>query len=83
MNPSDVAKARTARLAREATTPVYSTSTPAREHLYVAEVEDDYGRHWTKPMTEANLNKEVDTLEQIGYWISDWDHAARCWCFKA
>ena len=81
MNPNDVAKARTARLAREATTPVYSTSTPAPEHLYVAEIEADTGyRRWTKPMTEDALNAEVDAMAEIGYSLSDWDHAAKCWC---
>lgn len=81
MNPNMVAQNRTARLVRETTAPVYSTTTPVREHLYVAEIEADTGfRRWTKPMTEANLNIEVDEMERIGYCLSDWDHAAKCWC---
>ena len=81
MNPTQVAQNRTARLAREAQTPVYSTTTPEPEHLYGAEIEADTGyRRWTKPMTEAALNAEVDAMEEIGYSLSDWDHASKCWC---
>lgn len=81
MNPNTVAQNRTARLAREASTPVYTTETPVREHLYVAEVEADIGgRFWSQPMTEADLNVWVDEKLALDYDLSDWDHASKCWC---
>jgi hypothetical protein len=82
INPASVASARTARLVREASTPVYSTSTPApkaREHLHAVEIEfDTGGRLWTS-MPEGEVDGYIaDLPESIG--LSDVDHSAKCWC---
>lgn len=80
MNPMMVAQNRTARLVREASTPVYSTSTPAREHLSVVEVEfDTGGRFWTKPMPDSEVDAYIGDLPESMY-LSDIDHAGKCWC---
>lgn len=81
-NPAQVASARTARLVREASTPVYSTTTAPREHLYVIEWEADTGgRFWSQPMTEAQAEAEMKEADAFGmYGVSDYDHAAKCWC---
>lgn len=79
MNPLMVAQNRTARLAREASTPVYTTVTPVREHVEVVELEHEYGyRTWVS-------TKEADTLLALPnteYSVSDVDHSAKCWCFR-
>jgi hypothetical protein len=85
MNPAKAAQNRTARLVREATTPVYSTSTPVREHLTVVEWDDDTHRWWTAPMPDSEVDGYIErTIAQhngnIG--LSDIDHAAKCWCQK-
>ena len=84
MNPNMVARNRTARLVREATTPTYSTATPTpreREHLSVVEIEVDRGgRYWSKPMPDSEVRGYIDS-KPSGYGVSDIDHAAKCWCF--
>lgn len=83
MNPSRVAQNRTARLAVEATTPVYSTETPVREHMSVVEMEGDLGgRRWSAPMKDSAVTEYIDGYDGTGYSVSDIDHAAKCWCFK-
>lgn len=81
MNPTQVAKNRTARLVREAQTPVYSTSTPAREHRMMVESDNDYGRSWHGPMMESSANRFADRLADRGEF-SDIDCASSCWCQK-
>jgi hypothetical protein len=79
MNPMQVAQNRTARLVREATTPTYSTSTPAREHLMMVEVETDTGyRHWAT-MRESQVDTYVSEIHPSD-GLSDIDHSAKCWC---
>lgn len=79
MNPAKVAQNRTARLAREARTPAFSTETPAREHRMAVELEDDYGRHWTH-MDESEVDTYISDMAVIGYGLSDIDHSGMCWC---
>lgn len=79
MNPMQVAKARTARLVREAQTPVYSTETKVREHLTVVEMDSGMGRYWSKPMPDSEVEDYINRTPQ-SYEVSDIDHAARCWC---
>lgn len=89
MNPMTVAQNRTARLAAEAATPVYSTSTPPakpREHLMAVETDGMWGRHWST-MKESEVGPFIDRLEahdgeDMHDYLSDVDHAAACWCFK-
>lgn len=83
MNPMMVAQNRTARLVREATTPVYTTVTKpvVREHIEAVELEDDFGRHWTH-MRESEVSAFIDDMVAVGYGVSDIDHSARCWCQK-
>lgn len=84
INPASVAAARTARLVREAATPVYSTVTPARvrEHVKVVEMEDEMGRSWSLPMRESAVDAYIDGLVEVGYWVSDIDCSVKCWCAK-
>lgn len=91
MNPSQAFANRTARLAREATTPVYSTTTPApkqREHMVAVETESLYGRHWST-MKESEVEAFISRLDdwfpgcdERGTFLSDMDHSAQCWCQK-
>ena len=78
MNPMIVAKARTARLVREATTPVYTTVTKprVREHITAVEIDGDLGRFW------AHMpDSEVDEFcSRYPGDLSDIDHSGRCWC---
>lgn len=81
MNPMMVAKNRTARLVREAQTPVYTTSTPApveREHLTAVEIDTDFGRYWSH-MPDSDVDAFCDRYPGE---ISDIDHSAKCWCQK-
>lgn len=80
MNPNDVAKARSARLTREAAMPVYTTTTPAREHLVAVEIDSVWGRHWSH-MVESELDSFIGKISD-GAELSDIDHSAKCWCFK-
>lgn len=97
-SPAAVASARTARLAREATTPVYSTSTPpapVREHIMAVETDGIWGRHWSV-MKESEVEAFfADMDDQFAKWessgsipahepdgLSDVDHSAKCWCQK-
>jgi len=87
MNPMIVAQNRTARLVREATTPTYSTSTPAPVapkvyHMQVVEMDSGCGRYWSKPMRENMVNDYIDRTPP-SYSVSDIDHACACWCFDA
>lgn len=84
-SPSHVRAARITRLAREASTPVYSTSTPApvREHVTMVEFEDDYHRSWSGPFYSTQQQRdEIARMEEVGYWISDLDCSAKCWCVR-
>lgn len=78
-NPAQVASARTARLVREAQTPVYSTSTPVQQHMMAVEVDSGIGRYW-REMPENKVNEFCDNLAP-SYSVSDIDHSAKCWCF--
>ena len=85
MNPMMVAQNRTARLAREATTPAYSTSTPtsaerlaAYDHIVAVELEDDYGRSWSH-MPESETDEYLDAVLHA-YDLSDYCHSAKCKC---
>ena len=80
MNPMMVAQNRTARLVREAQTPVYTTETKVREHLYVVEMDSGMGRYWSKPMPDSEVDDYINRTPQ-SYEVSDIDHAAKCWCF--
>lgn len=80
--PAQVASARTARLVREAHTPVYSTSTPAppaREHLSAVEVEFDTGGRIWHHMKESEVDDFIANLTEWEFF-SDCDHSAKCWC---
>lgn len=82
ISPSTVASARTARLAREASTPVYSTVTPVREHMSIIEIEYlGGGRAWSAPMPDSEVGPYLDAHLRDNS-VSDIDHAANCWCFK-
>jgi hypothetical protein len=84
MNPAAVARNRTARLVREASTPVYSTETKprVREHLSVVEIEyAGGGRAWSAPMPDSEVDGYLDRNLRDNS-VSDIDHAARCWCFN-
>lgn len=83
MNPSQAFANRTARLAVEATTPVYSTSTPATpayDHIVAIELDGMYGRSWShmpESQTEEYLNA---VLGSDAYDLSDYCHSTRCKC---
>jgi hypothetical protein len=82
MNPMMVAQNRTARLVREAQTPVYSTATKPveREHLSVVEIEyAGGGRAWSAPMPDSEVDGYLDRVLSVNS-VSDIDHAAECWC---
>ena len=76
-NPAQVASARTARLVREARTPVYSTVTKpvVREHITAVEV-DDMGRWWSH-MPDSEVDAYCERYEGV---VSDIAHSAKCWC---
>lgn len=86
-SPAAVASARTARLVREAATPVYSTSTPTEaerlanyDHLVLVELDSDFGRS-RQVMRESETEAYLDgVLGSDLYWMSDYCHAARCGC---
>lgn len=87
MNPTNVAVARTARLVREATTPVYSTSTPTPaevlanyDHLVLVELDGMFGRS-RRVMRESETDAYLDgVLGSDAYELSDYCHAAACKC---
>lgn len=81
MNPKQAMANRTARLVREAHTPVYSTETvPVRpEHLTAVETDTDSGRFWSH-MPESEITAFIDATFAAGNDISDIDHSAMCWC---
>lgn len=83
MNPAQVAQNRTARLVREAQTPVYSTATPVREHIMAVEWEWDMGgRYWTE-VRENEVDAVIEARTATGtVFVSDVDHSAKCWCQK-
>ena len=85
MNPSIAFAARTARLAREATTPVYSTSTPtpaerlaAYDHIVAIELDSDWGRSWSH-MPESETDEYLNAVLHA-YDLSDYCHSAKCKC---
>lgn len=80
-NPKVVAANRTARLVREAHTPVYSTSTQTREHLFAIEWETDFGRYWSQDMPESEAMAEMQFARGLRS-VSDYDHSWNCWCRK-
>lgn len=81
-NPAQVAANRTARLVREAKTPVYtSTSKPAvREHFMAVEVDSGMGRYWNT-VPESQVDAFINSIPQ-SYDVSDVDHSLKCWCFQ-
>lgn len=87
MNPSQAFANRTARLAREATTPVYSTSTPTPaevlanfDHLVLVELDGMFGRS-RSVMPESETDAYLDAvLGSDAYELSDYCHAAACKC---
>lgn len=87
MNPSQAFANRTARLAAEAATPVYSTTTPTREevlanydHLVVVELDGIYGRSRTV-LPESETDAYLDgVLGSDAYEMSDYCHASACKC---
>lgn len=79
ITPATVASARTARLVREASTPVYTTVTPApkaREHRMAVEIDSDFGRFWSH-MPESEVDAFCDLYPGD---LSDIDHSTSCWC---
>ena len=83
MNPNMVARNRTARLVAEAQTPVYSTSTPVREHLFAIEWEWDLGGRFWETMPESQVDAAMAEGEKsTTKFLSDVDHSAKCWCSK-
>lgn len=83
MNPAQVHANRTARLVKEAKTPVYSSASAApreRQHKMVVEMEHEQGgRSWSGSMDEDKVNAYIDSFP-AGYMLSDVDHAGNCWC---
>lgn len=81
-NPAQVAANRTARLVREAKTPVYSSSTPpvVREHFMAVEVDGGMGRYWNT-VPESKVDEFIDSIPHA-YDVSDVDHSLNCWCFQ-
>lgn len=84
MNPKMVAQARTARLVNEATTPIYTTSTPTRplfrEHRMAVEWDSVHGRAWNVDIAQDEVNDFIDEHESDVYALSDVDHWTGCWC---
>lgn len=83
MNPKTALANRTARLVREASTPVYSTVTKpvVREHIMAVETDSMYGRHWSH-MPDSEVDEHIARMVSYGDELSDIDHSAKCWCFK-
>lgn len=87
MNPMQAFANRTARLASEATTPVYSTTTPTREeflasydHMVMVELDGIYGRS-RSIMPESETDAYLDALlGSSDYEMSDYCHACACKC---
>ena len=78
MNPMMVAKNRTARLVREAKTPVYTTETKpyVRPHVMAVEIDSMMGRFWSH-MPETEVDKFCSRYPGD---LSDIDHSTKCWC---
>jgi len=83
MNPMNVAQNRTARLVREANTPVYTTvSRPVvRQHRMAVEWDSVYGRAWNIDIPENEVDLFIRQYENETYGLSDVDHWTGCWCF--
>lgn len=83
MNPSQAFANRTARLVREATTPVYTTETTprVREHMYAVETESMYGGRLWRHMPDSEVDAYIDAIHESDS-LSDVDHSAKCWCFN-
>lgn len=86
MNPSQAFANRTARLAAEAATPVFTSETPSkpepRSHLTMVEVENEVGRYWSGPYSDKQVKGVCNQYEEMGYSISDIDCSSKCWCAK-
>lgn len=41
---------------------------------FVVEMEDDLGRFWSPAMQEGEVSAYIDTLVNVGYFLSDVDH---------
>lgn len=83
-NPKQVASNRTARLVREAHTPVYSTQTATlevdRPHTKMVEMEFDSGyRTWSSAMPESAVNGYIESFMGVAM-LSDIDCSFTCWC---
>jgi hypothetical protein len=80
--PAQAMSNRTARLVREARTPVYTSTSKvlgsAKRHQMAVEVDSVWGRHWTH-MAEDKVDKFINNLPE-GDELSDIDHSAKCWC---
>jgi hypothetical protein len=86
MTPTQAFANRTARLVKEATTPVYSTETKpvVREHIIAVELDGMMGRHWSE-MAESKVDEFITTMtgdDEFSDGLSDIDHSAKCWCQK-
>ena len=68
MNPAAVASARTARLVREAVTPVYSTSTESVRQGIIAAAEDYCGPDYCHVCRRATEHYGEHTDEQLFAW---------------
>lgn len=83
MTPAQVASNRTARLVREVSTPVYTTSTKpvVREHMTAVETDSPYGRHWSH-MLDSQVEEFLANVIVGDTELSDIDHSGKCWCQK-
>lgn len=83
-SPAKVAANRTARLVREANTPLYRSESKEigseRRHQIAVEIDSVWGRHWSH-MAEDKVDTFIAMLPE-GDELSDIDHSAKCWCFK-
>lgn len=85
LTPAQVNSNRTARLAATRPRPRYTTETKpvVREHLTVVEWDGDFGRYWSAPMPDSEVDFYISHQVALGYVeLSDIDHAAKCWCFQ-
>lgn len=81
MTPAQAFANRTARLVSEATTPVYTTTTPEREHIMAVEIENDLGGRTWSHMRASDVDKFIAEMTALsGYSLSDVDDSTRCWC---
>jgi hypothetical protein len=85
INPNTVALARTARLVREAATPVYTSTRESelakRVHMHAVEVEFETGGRFWSHMPATDVDDYIRGMGE-GTGLSDIDHSAKCWCQK-